>query len=47
MHYVVAGPRCAFAAVDVSSVFAMLVRCLVEQEHFEVMVGVTEDWGRA
>lgn len=34
----------AFAAVSVTSVSEMLVRCLVEQEHFDVMSDVTAEW---
>ncbi|CAE7706581.1 nbas, partial [Symbiodinium sp. CCMP2456] len=34
----------AFAAVPLSSVYDMYVRCLVEQEHFEVMSVVVENW---
>jgi len=34
----------AFAAVPISSVSEMYVRCLVEQEHFDVMSDVCSEW---
>ena len=34
----------AFAAVSMNSVYDMYVRCLVEQDHVEVMSSVVENW---
>lgn len=34
----------AFAAVSMNSVYDMYVRCLVDQDHVEVMNGVIESW---
>jgi len=37
----------AFSAVSVNSVFSMYARCLVEQEHFEVLSAMVEDWSKS
>eukprot|EP00927_Polykrikos_kofoidii_P009185 TRINITY_DN13817_c0_g1_i1.p1 TRINITY_DN13817_c0_g1~~TRINITY_DN13817_c0_g1_i1.p1 ORF type:complete len:1912 (-),score=287.85 TRINITY_DN13817_c0_g1_i1:95-5830(-) len=37
----------AFAAVSMSAVFDMYVRCLAEQTHFEVIATVASDWAKA
>eukprot|EP00930_Biecheleria_cincta_P069376 TRINITY_DN57116_c0_g1_i1.p1 TRINITY_DN57116_c0_g1~~TRINITY_DN57116_c0_g1_i1.p1 ORF type:complete len:1773 (-),score=328.93 TRINITY_DN57116_c0_g1_i1:34-5352(-) len=34
----------AFAAVSTNSVYDMYMRCLVEQEHFDVLTSVVESW---